>query len=57
MQNTEEIYCFLWCILDHFYKVGTHSGRASMYKKHFTELNIGNLQIPMKMKDTPKIEN
>ena len=46
----------MWCILAHLHKVDTHCERISLYKKHFTELNIGNIQLAMKTKDIPKFE-
>ena len=47
---------FLWSILAHKYKVNNHRERASHYKKQFHELNQGDIQFPMKIKDIPTFE-
>ena len=55
IQNNDN-YCFLWSILAHKYKVDNHRGRVSHYKNHFHELNQGDIQFPMKIKDIPTFE-
>ena len=56
IQNDDN-YCFLWSTLAHKHKVDNHRERLSYYKKkHFHELNHGDIQLLMKMKDTPTFE-
>ena len=55
IQNNDN-YCFLWSILAHKYKVDNHRERVSNYKNHFHELNLGDIQFPMKIKDMPTFE-
>ena len=55
IQNNDN-YCFLWSVLAHKYKVDNHCERVSHYKKHFHELNQGDIQFPMKIKDRPTFE-
>ena len=55
IQNDDNC-CFLWSILAHKYKVHNHRERVSLYKKHFHELNQGDIQFPMKLKDIPTFE-
>ena len=52
IQNNDN-YCFLWSILAHKYKVDNHHERVSHYENHFHELNQGDIQFPMKIKDIP----
>ena len=51
--QNDDNYCFLWSILAHKYKVDTHRERVSHYKKHLHDLNQGDIQFPMKIKDIP----
>ena len=55
IQNNDN-YCFLWSILAHKYKVDNHRERVSHYENHFRELNQGDIQFPMKIKDIPTFE-
>ena len=55
IQNNDN-YCFLWSILAHKYKVGNHRERVSHYENHFHELNQGDIQFSMKIKDIPTFE-
>ena len=55
IQNDDN-YCFLWTILAHKYEVDKHRERISHYKKHFLELNQGDIQFPTKIKDIPSLE-
>ena len=55
IQNIDN-YCFLWSILAHKYKVDNHRERVSLYENHFHELNQGDIQFPMKLKDIPTFE-
>ena len=55
IQNDDN-HCFIWPILAHKYKVDNHRERVSHYKKHFQELNQGDIQFPMKIKDIPTFE-
>ena len=55
IQNNDN-YCFLWSILAHKYKVDNHRERVSHYTNHFHELNQGDIQFPMKIKDIPTFE-
>ena len=56
IQITHDNYCSLRCLLHHLHKVDTHRERVSHCKKHFTELNSRQIQIPVKTKITKKIE-
>ena len=47
-----DIYCFLWSILAHKYKVDTHRERVSHYEKDFHKFN----QFSMRLKDIPTYE-
>ena len=55
IQNDDN-YCFLWSILARKYKVDSHRERVSHYENHFHELNQGDIQFPMKIKDIPTFE-
>ena len=55
IQNNDN-YCFLWSILALKYKVDNHRERVSHYTNHFHELNQGDIQFPMKIKDIPTFE-
>ena len=55
IQNNDN-YCFLWSILAHKYKVDNHRERVSHYENHFHELNQGDIQFPIKIKDIPPFE-
>ena len=55
IQNNDN-YCFQWSILAHKYKVDNHRERVSHYESHFHELNQGDIQFPMKIKDIPTFE-
>ena len=55
IQNNDN-YCFIWSILAHKYKVDNHRERVSYYENHFHELNQGDFQFPMKIKDIPTFE-
>ena len=54
--QSNDNYCFLWSILAHKYKVDIHRGRLSHYENDFHELNQGDIQFPMKIKDIPTFE-
>ena len=55
IQNNDN-YCFLWSILAHKHKVDNHRERVTHYQNHFHELNQGDIQFPMKIKDIPTFE-
>ena len=55
IQNKDN-YCFLWSILAHEYKVDKHRERVTHYENHFHELNQGDIQFLMKIKDIPTFE-
>ena len=55
IQNNDH-YCFLWSILAHKIKVDNHRERVSNFTNHFLELNQGDIQFPMKIKDIPTFE-
>ena len=55
IQNKDN-YCFLWSILAQKNKVDIHRERVSHYENHFHELNQGDIQFPMKIKDIPTFE-
>ena len=55
MQNNDN-YCFLWSILALTYKVDNHRERVSHYENHFHDINQGDVQFPMKIKDIPTFE-
>ena len=42
--------------LTHKYKVDNHRQRVSHYENHFHEINQGDIQSPMKIKDIPTFE-
>ena len=46
----------MWCILGHKYIKDNHRETVSHYRKHFHELNQGDIQFPMKTKDVPTLE-
>ena len=54
-QNIDN-YCFLWSNLSHKNKVDNHRERVSHYENPFHELNQGDIQLPMKIKDIPTLE-
>ena len=49
-------YCFLWSVLAHKYRVDNHRERVTHYENHFHQLNQGDIQFPMKIKDIPIFE-
>ena len=55
IQNDDN-YCFLWSVLAHKYKVDNRRERLSHFKRHFHELNQGDIQFPMTKKDIPTFE-
>ena len=55
IQNKDN-YCFLWSFFAHKYKVDIDRERVSHYENHFHELNQGDIQFPMKLKDIPTFE-
>ena len=55
IQNDDNC-CFLRSTFAHKYKVDTHRERVSHYKKHFHELNQGDIQFTTKIKDIPTFE-
>ena len=55
IQNNDN-YCFLWSILAHKCKVHKHRERVSHYENHFHELNHGDIQFLMKIKDIPTFQ-
>ena len=54
--RNNDTYCFLWSILAHKYKVDSHRERVTHYENHFHELNQGDIQFPMRIKDIPSFE-
>ena len=55
IQNDDN-YCFSWSFLSHKNKVDNHRERVSHCMKHFHELNQGDIQFPMKLKDLQSFE-
>ena len=55
-KQNDDNYCFLWSILAHKYKVDIHRERVSHYGNHFHQLNQGDIQFLMKIKDIPTFE-
>ena len=55
IQNDDN-YSFLSSLLAHKYKVDNHRERVSHHKKHFRELNQGDINFPMKIRDIPTFE-
>ena len=55
IQNKDN-YCFLWSTLAHKYNVDNHREKVSHYENHFHELNQGDIQFPMKIKDISTFE-
>ena len=55
--KNDDQFCFLWCILAHFFPVEDHKNRTSSYSMHTNKLILNGLEFPMKVKDIPKFEN
>ena len=55
--KNDDQFCFLWCILAHLFPVEDHKNRTSNYSMHTNKLILNRLEIPMKIKDIPKLEN
>ena len=55
--KNDDQFCFLWCILAHFFHVEDHKNRTSNYSMHTNKLILNGLEFPMKIKDIPKFEN
>ena len=55
IQNNNN-YCFLWSILADKYKVDNHRERVSHCENYFHEINQGDIQFPMNIKDIPTFE-
>ena len=47
---------FYGLFLAHKYKVDNHRERVSHYTNHFHQLNQGDIQFPLKIKDIPTFE-
>ena len=50
-------FCILWCILAYLYPVEDHKNRTANFSMHFNKFNLKGLDLPMKAKDIPKLEN
>ena len=57
IQNKNDDYCFIWCILGHIHRVEQNPSRLSHYTKYFNQLVIEGLQFPLKFSHTPKFED
>ena len=57
IQNLQDDYCFLWCVLAHIYSVDKHAYELYNYRKYFNVLDISGLNFPLKYSDTPEFEN
>ena len=57
IQNIKDDFSFLWCILGHIRRVDKHAYQLYNDKKYFNELDITELDFPLKFSDTPKFEN
>ena len=55
IQNKDN-YCLLGSILAHKHKVDNHCERVTHYENPFHELNQGDIQFSMKIKDIPTFE-
>ena len=55
--KNDDQFCFLWCILAHFFPVEDQKNRTSSYSMHTNKLILNGLEFPMKIKDIPKLEN
>ena len=55
IQNTDFQF-FLWCVLAHKYRVENHRERVLNDAKPFHELNQGDIQLPMRIKDISVFE-
>ena len=56
IQNLEDDFCFLWCILAQIHRVDKHAYQLYTYRKYFNELDIFGLNFPLKYSDTSKFE-
>ena len=56
IQNLKYDYCFLWCILEHIYRVENYDHEMYNYRKYFNELKMTGLHFPVKFSYTPKFE-
>ena len=49
--------CFKWCILRHLHPTDNHPERVSSLKQYENELDLTNINFPMKLSDITKFEN
>ena len=56
IQNLQDDFCFLWCVLAHIHRVDQHAARTSKYEDFMHELNTTGLNFPRKYSDTPTFE-
>lgn len=48
--------CFLYCILAKMYPAGDHPQRPSKYLDYVDDINMGDIEYPVSLKDIPKVE-
>ena len=56
IQNLEDDYSSLLCILGHIYRVDKYAYQLYNYRKYFNELDISGPNFPLKFSDTSKFE-
>ena len=56
IQNLNDDFCFLWCVLAHIHRVDQHAVKTSKYENFMHELNTTGLQFTLKYSDTSKFE-
>ena len=56
IKNEDDDYCLLWSVLAQIHRVEQNKNLLYHYKKYFNELNITDLQFPLKHTDVPKFE-
>ena len=57
VQNLEDNKCFLWSILASLHPIESHSYRLQNYLEYENEINMRNINYPVKVKDLKRIEN
>ena len=56
IQNLNDDFCFLWCVLAHIHSVDKHAYEVCNYRKYFNELDISGLHFPLKYSNTAKFD-
>ena len=57
IQNDDQ-KCFLWCVLAHLHPVQhKHADRVSKYRQYENEVNMQDIEYPVKLRDIDQFEN